>query len=173
GPQPWAFLQRQPQPPLPAPTQGQLLRLTNPFTTGDAVRSLQQALARAGIAIAADGIFGPATDRAVRQFQASRGLVADGIVGPQTWARLQTQSTPTPPTTRPPAVIRVLRLANPYTQGDDVRAVQQAIARAGFPLVADGVFGPATDRAVRQYQASRGLVVDGVVGSRTRASLGV
>lgn len=173
GPQTWAFLQRQPQPPLPSPAQTQLLRLTKPFTTGDEVRSLQQALARAGIAIAADSVFGPATDRAVRQFQASRGLIADGIVGPQTLARLQTQAIPIPPTQRPPAVIRVLRLANPYTQGNDVRAVQQAIARAGFPLVVDGVFGPATDRVVRQYQASRGLVADGIVGSRTRTSLGV
>ncbi|MGB3201815.1 MAG: peptidoglycan-binding protein [Nodosilinea sp.] len=173
GPQTLAFLQRQPQPPLPSPTQGQLLRLTNPFTTGDAVRSLQQALARSGIAIAADGIFGSVTDRAVRQYQASRGLVADGIVGPQTWAFLQNQSAPTPPVQRPPTHIRVLRLANPYARGEDVRAVQQAIARAGFPLVADGVFGPASDRAVRQYQASRGLVADGIVGSRTRASLGV
>lgn len=173
GPQTWAFLQRQPSQPLPSPAQGQLLRLTNPFTTGDAVRRLQQALARTGIAIAADGVFGSATDRAVRQFQASRGLVADGIVGPQTLALLQNQSAPTPPAQRPPAVIRVLRLNNPLTQGDDVRAVQQAIARAGFALVADGVFGPATDRAVRQFQASRGLVADGIVGSRTRASLGV
>ncbi|MGG6238740.1 peptidoglycan-binding protein [Nodosilinea sp. AN01ver1] len=173
GPQTWAFLQRQPQQPLPSPAQGQLLRLTNPFTAGDAVRSLQQALARAGIAIAADGVFGSATDRAVRQFQASRGLVADGIVGPQTLALLQNQTPPTPPAQRPPAVIRVLRLANPYTRGDDVRLVQQALSRVGFAVVADGAFGPATDRAVRQFQASRGLTVDGVVGSRTRASLGV
>jgi peptidoglycan hydrolase-like protein with peptidoglycan-binding domain len=67
----------------------------------------------------------------------------------------------------------VLRLANPNSRGDDVRAVQQAIARAGFPLTADGVFGPATDRAVRQFQASRGLTVDGIVGSQTRRALGV
>ncbi|MGB7316111.1 MAG: peptidoglycan-binding protein, partial [Nodosilinea sp.] len=173
GPQTWAFLQRQPAQQLPSPAPGPLLRLTNPFTTGDPVRTLQQALARTGIAIAADGVFGPASDRAVRQFQASRGLVADGIVGPQTWAFLQNQSAPTPPAPTTPAVIRVLRLANPLTRGDDVRSVQQALTRAGFSLVADGVFGPASDRAVRQFQASRGLTADGIVGSQTRRALGV
>ncbi len=171
GPQTWARLQQ--SPPAPPPTQNRLLRLTNPLTSGSDVLTLQQALSRQGIAVTADGIFGPGTERAVRQYQASRGLTADGVVGPETWTRLQQQAPSTPPPPTSPSFIRVLRLANPYTRGDDVRAVQQAIARAGFSVVADGVFGPGTDRAVRQYQASRGLTVDGVVGSLTRASLGV
>ncbi|TVQ10686.1 MAG: hypothetical protein EA368_07015 [Leptolyngbya sp. DLM2.Bin27] len=187
GPQTWAFLQRTPTPPTPPtpppPPLNRLLSLTNPFTIGDDVRTAQRALAQAGIAVVSDGIFGPATDRAVRQFQSSRGLVADGIIGPQTWARLQNQLStpppaPTPPPPTPPAQstpthIRVLRLATPFTRGDDVRIVQQAIARSGIPVVADGVFGPATDRAVRQFQARRGLTVDGIVGSQTRRALGV
>ncbi|MGB3135714.1 MAG: peptidoglycan-binding protein [Nodosilinea sp.] len=169
GPQTWAFLQQQPRDSAP---HERLLRLTNPFTSGGDVLTLQQQLTRHGIPIAPDGVFGPASDRAVRQFQASRGLVADGIVGPQTWALLR-QTTSVPPSQRSPTHIRVLRLANPLTRGDDVRAVQQALARAGFSLGIDGVFGPASDRAVRQFQASRGLAADGAVGIQTRTALGV
>jgi murein L,D-transpeptidase YcbB/YkuD len=37
-----------------------------------------------------DGIFGPAIEVKVREFQTVRGLVPDGIVGPKTWAALDT-----------------------------------------------------------------------------------
>jgi hypothetical protein len=43
---------------------------------------------QAAVGVPADGIFGPATEGAVRRWQATRGLVADGIVGPATWAVL-------------------------------------------------------------------------------------
>ena len=37
---------------------------------------------------AVDGIFGNNTEKAVKQYQAAHGLVADGIIGPKTWASL-------------------------------------------------------------------------------------
>lgn len=56
---------------------------------GEEVRQLQQALAAAGFSPGAiDGIYGPATERAVRAFQQAKGLAVDGIAGPQTWAAL-------------------------------------------------------------------------------------
>ena len=36
-----------------------------------------------------DGIFGKNTEKAVKQYQAAHGLVADGIIGPKTWASLK------------------------------------------------------------------------------------
>lgn len=46
---------------------------------GEAVRQVQSALG-----VAADGVFGPQTERAVKRFQRSKGLTVDGVVGPQT-----------------------------------------------------------------------------------------
>jgi peptidoglycan hydrolase-like protein with peptidoglycan-binding domain len=38
-----------------------------------------------------DGVFGTKTYSAVRNFQSTRGLVVDGIVGTNTWKRLMTE----------------------------------------------------------------------------------
>jgi putative chitinase len=57
-------------------------------SAGDAVSQLQSRLRVAGYPIAVDGDFGPATELAVAHYQADQHLAADGIVGPQTWARL-------------------------------------------------------------------------------------
>jgi predicted chitinase/peptidoglycan hydrolase-like protein with peptidoglycan-binding domain len=48
---------------------------------GDAVAELQRAVG----ALPADGVFGPATEAKLRQFQRLHALVADGIAGPATW----------------------------------------------------------------------------------------
>ena len=55
---------------------------------GDQVAALQAMLAAKGFAIPTDGHFGVATDTAVKQFQQSRGLQADGVAGPHTWQAL-------------------------------------------------------------------------------------
>ncbi|MFI5769568.1 peptidoglycan-binding protein [Streptomyces sp. NPDC051658] len=59
--------------------------------SGDGVKRLQRSLTAAlGSTVGVDGSFGPATVSAVRGYQTSRGLTADGVVGPDTWAALQT-----------------------------------------------------------------------------------
>lgn len=57
-------------------------------STGARVRDLQVLLGRAGYAVKVDGDFGPSTKDAVRRFQASEGITADGVVGPETVRRL-------------------------------------------------------------------------------------
>lgn len=64
------------------------LFLASPIMRGEDVLALQNALVRHGAAIARDGLFGLATQAAVRAFQLRMSLVQDGIAGPTTWATL-------------------------------------------------------------------------------------
>ena len=52
------------------------------------VSLLQTKLNAAGYQVGTDGSFGPGTDAAVKQFQAAKGLTADGVVGSTTWVAL-------------------------------------------------------------------------------------
>lgn len=55
---------------------------------GEVVKFIQERLTVLGFPAAADGLFGPGTESAVKSFQSARGLVADGLVGPLTWEAL-------------------------------------------------------------------------------------
>jgi Putative peptidoglycan binding domain len=70
--------------PLPAPNA-----TLKPGDTGAQVKVLQRALASLGFLTGKiDGQYGPATEAAVKRFQRSSRLTADGIVGPTTQAAL-------------------------------------------------------------------------------------
>lgn len=58
-------------------------------SVGSAVEALQSQLASQGYSIAVDGIYGPGTERAVRDFQRKHDLAPDGIVGPKTISALE------------------------------------------------------------------------------------
>ncbi len=53
------------------------------------VRQLQRALRSVGYDLEIDGVFGRITQECVKSFQATHGLVRDGVVGPKTWSALQ------------------------------------------------------------------------------------
>jgi peptidoglycan hydrolase-like protein with peptidoglycan-binding domain len=64
-------------------------------------------------------------------------------------------------------------LSRPDFRGTDFAAIQPALNEFGESLIVDGSFGPDTDAAVRRYQSANDLEADGLVGNRTRRSLGV
>ena len=72
------------------------------------------------------------------------------------------------------AVLELLKLTDPPTTGDQVKAVQDALAAAGFSVEGEeGSYGPNTEAAVKLFQSSKGLTTDGIVGDKTRMALGL
>lgn len=56
-------------------------------------------------------------------------------------------------------------------RGDTVRRIQQALAKAGLKVIVDGMFGPITEEAVKEFQRRRHLKADGIVGAATMGAL--
>lgn len=56
-------------------------------------------------------------------------------------------------------------------QGTDVAEIQGQLVRLGYDVSADGDFGPATAEAVKAFQTSKGMSVDGQVGQATYTAL--
>lgn len=75
---------------------------------------------------------------------------------------------PKPPVYAHPAGSRTLRLASPPMSGHDVVVVQQKVT-----VHQDGLYGPDTVAAVKRWQKAHHLTVDGEVGPKTWASMGV
>lgn len=121
--------------------------------------------------ITIDGIYGSATENAVRTFQKMQGLTVDGIIGTATWNALYERFL---------GINQATGLAVSYpgtplkigSRGDNVRLVQEYLnALAGaYPLprvTVDGIYGSATENAVTAFQRLFGLAADGIVGPRT------
>lgn len=146
-----------PAAPAPAPATA----LTTEFTAykalvlragskGTAVKVLQAGLG--GIAV--DGAFGPRTTAAVVAFQKSVRLPATGVVDRTTWTRLELREHPLLPYWG--------TVAKRGSQGANVLALQRALR-----IAADGVFGPATETAVRAAQTRARIATTGVVATLT------
>ena len=133
----------------------------------------------------ATGVFDESTEESVKEFQRIFNLSPDGVVGKATWYKLVY------------LYVGVLRLAELVSEGQtfygvqfqfpgvlregdrggEVRIVQYMLALLAefdnvlLPIQTDGVFGPGTTQAVRQYQTLVGLTPDGVVGRETWNSI--
>lgn len=128
-----------------------------------------------------DGVFGQETEDAVRAFQTAFNMEPDGIVGNGTWYRVQAifnsvkrlNELTSEGLTLGEASSQYPETLGPGSEGTGVRVLQYYLRYVSqfvntIPSVSvDGSYGPATEAAVRAFQAEYGLTPDGVVGEQT------
>lgn len=143
----------------------------------------------------ADGIFGKGTYDSLIQFQKDYGLKVDGLAGPNTfdklyeltganhsnsfdfeqWVRdLQAEcnrqgfSKQVIDGIAGPATLAGCPVLRKGAQGNITKLLQEKLVKLGYSTNGvDGIFGSGTYSAVREFQKTRGLSVDGIVGQNT------
>jgi N-acetylmuramoyl-L-alanine amidase len=131
---------------------------------GSAVRDLRARLAAAGLAVSANDFYDERLESAVREFQERRRLRVDGICGPETWGTLIESGFRLGD--------RLLYLSSPMLRGDDVAELQRQLNALGFDAGReDGILGPETETALRQFQRNAGTTSDGVFGPATSEAI--
>lgn len=136
---------------------------------GELVREVQRQLKNLGFYSGqTDGDYGPATEEAVKAFQAQYGLTPDGVAGEATITKLAgAKATMKPATT--PAPTGSIKLGS---TGENVRTIQRRLKDLKFYNGSvDGDFGEGTEEAVKRFQRQYGLDVDGKVGAATLDAL--
>ncbi len=125
-----------------------------------------------------DGIFGPKTKDSVIEFQKIYGLTPDGIVGKDTWLKLDSIYKETAKSTAPYLFGKEIELYPGYTlklglENEDVKHLQTylekiAEANPSIPKVeVSGVFDQTTKDAVQAIQKQYSLPINGNVGALT------
>lgn len=132
----------------------------NPGDKGDAISSLQQKLKDLEYYeySSITGYYGPVTTEAVKKFQRTNNLSADGVMSPECLALLNNGAK--------------YYTMYPGDSGDDIKAMQDRLKELGyFEGTSTGYFGSMTAGSVKSFQDANGLSVDGVVGKNTRKVL--
>ena len=131
-------------------------------SSGETVKALQRALISKGIVLrgGVDGIFGPMTLAAVHEFQVSIGMDLTNIVDEATAIAVGATASP----------LSGLRRG---MSGQNIKTLQEKLTEAGFSPVggADGYFGRATEKALKEFQQAEGLSPSGIADEITVAKL--
>jgi peptidoglycan hydrolase-like protein with peptidoglycan-binding domain len=110
-------------------------------------------------AIAKDGIYGPSTELAVRQFQKRMFMPEDGIVDDRTWISLFKK-----------APVDMPQLSVGYV-GIEVVLMNRRLGLNGFRSILGRGYTGFTQNVVIEFQRAKKLIPDGIVGDRTWLAL--
>jgi peptidoglycan hydrolase-like protein with peptidoglycan-binding domain len=128
------------------------------------IKDIQTALKKLGYYTGkVDGVSGSNTVNAIKKFQQSKKLIADGVVGPATAKLLKASANSTNETaTASRGVSSVM----------SIKDIQAALKKLGYYTgTVDGVSGSKTINAIKKFQSANKLTADGVVGSSTKKKL--
>ena len=132
--------------------------------SGDLVLQFTDYLFRLGYLPSAKNSFDDAVAHAVKAFQQARGLTISGVVDAITMRSLEEA--------RWKLGDRTLSLITPAMRGDDVAHLQSQLSEMGFNCGrVDGIFGSQTESALKEFQKSVGVKVDGRCGPATVMSM--
>lgn len=159
-------------------------RALRPGASGRDVRELQRLLRQVGVKVKkVDGTFGAGTVKAVKQFQAARGLTVSGVVGRITVTSLrqaamggaaQNLDTGGYDDSVGTGASKSLGDRIPVRagmSGHDVKVLQDFLKRAGLKVTVDGEFGAGTVTAVKSFERTNKLDVNGLVDANDIAVL--
>ncbi|PSQ47515.1 hypothetical protein BRD15_07015 [Halobacteriales archaeon SW_6_65_15] len=122
----------------------------------EAVYSIQYLLEQHGYSLQYhDGIYGSEVQNTVEQFQSSKGLYVDGVVGPNTWEELYV----------------TVWDANDDPWWATYGAQHHLRYGQGYDISVDGYYGPETENATKDFQSNAGITVDGIIGHDTWQAL--
>ena len=130
----------------------------------DAIGIIANTLNRLGFLDKTSDLFDQSLEEAIKAFQQERGLTATGLVNEITQRALDEA--------RWRLGDRILLLGTQsLMRGDDVSTLQERLIQMGFNCGrVDGVYGVKTEAAVKEFQKSVGIVVDGKCGPSTLIS---
>lgn len=131
-----------------------------------------------------DGLWGPSTQEAVRRFQQQAGVEPDGHLSFQTLAAMGADVQQLAQAQQPQQAAIDQPAGQPAAQqvpdqdvglqisGDSVAMIQQVLQQQGhYQAEIDGLWGPQTEQAIRQFQDKQGIEADGQLGFETLAAL--
>ena len=165
-----------------SPAEGVTMRSGN---TGEPVAQLQAKLKELGYyAGEITRRYDTATSAAVKAFQKTNSLKADGLAGAETrklldsGTALPADATPVPaataePTPTPEPVWKIPKsTVKNGSEGADAKTVQTRLKELGYYQgKVDGKFGRASMNALKNFQTNNGLKADGVAGKNTYEKL--